>query len=80
MNAPKQKYFKVTTKNFPTFHIENCAAKGSFEYQIVVPILILSTIQEAYALFFYVTKTVSVSPKWFWSDQIDLDLTIMIWP
>jgi hypothetical protein len=28
---------------------------------------------------FYVTKTVLVDPKWFWSDQIDLDLTIMIW-
>ena len=28
---------------------------------------------------FYVTKTVLVGPKWFWSDQIDLDLTIMIW-
>ena len=25
---------------------------------------------------FYVTKTVLVGPKWFWSDQIDLDLTI----
>ena len=32
-----------------------------------------------YALSFYVTKTVLVGPKWFWSDQIDLDLTIMIW-
>ena len=31
------------------------------------------------ALSFYVTKTVLVSPKWFWSYQIDLDLTIMIW-
>ena len=31
---------------------------------------------------FYVTKTVLVGPKWFWSDQIDLDLPIMIssWP
>ena len=28
---------------------------------------------------FYVTKTVLVGPKWFWFDQIDLDLTIMIW-
>ena len=27
----------------------------------------------------YVTKTVLVGPKWFWSDQIDLDLTLMIW-
>ena len=27
------------------------------------------------ALSFYVTKTVLVGPKWFWSDQIDLDLT-----
>ena len=27
----------------------------------------------------YVTKTVLVGPKWFWSDQIDLDLAIMIW-
>ena len=34
---------------------------------------------ESYALSFYVTKTVLVGPKWFWSDQIDLDLTIMIW-
>ena len=32
-----------------------------------------------YALSFYGTKTVLVGPKWFWSDQIDLDLTIMIW-
>ena len=32
-----------------------------------------------YALSFYLTKTVLVGPKWFWSDQIDLDLTIMIW-
>ena len=32
-----------------------------------------------FALSFYVTKTVLVCPKWFWSDQIDLDLTIMIW-
>ena len=31
------------------------------------------------ALSFYVTKTGLVGPKWFWSDQIDLDLTIMIW-
>jgi hypothetical protein len=31
------------------------------------------------ALSFYLTKTVLVGPKWFWSDQIDLDLTIMIW-
>ena len=31
------------------------------------------------ALSFYVTKTVLVGPKWFWSDQIDLDMTIMIW-
>ena len=30
-------------------------------------------------LSFYVTKTVLVGSKWFWSDQIDLDLTIMIW-
>ena len=30
-------------------------------------------------LSFYVTKTVLIGPKWFWSDQIDLDLTIMIW-
>ena len=31
----------------------------------------------SYALSFYVTKTVLVGPKWFWSDQIDLDLTLM---
>ena len=30
------------------------------------------------ALSFYVTKTVLVGPKRFWSDQIDLDLIIMI--
>ena len=35
--------------------------------------------QQTLALSFYVTKTVLVGPKWFWSDQIDLDLTIMIW-
>ena len=33
---------------------------------------------DSIALSFYVTKTVLVAPKWFWSDQIDLDLTIMI--
>ena len=33
----------------------------------------------SHALSFYVTKTVLVSPKWFWSDQIYLHLTIMIW-
>ena len=27
----------------------------------------------------YVTKAVLVGPKWFWSDQTDLNLTIMIW-
>ena len=31
------------------------------------------------ALSFYVTKTILVGPKWFWSDQVDLDLSIMIW-
>ena len=36
-------------------------------------------IRESNALSFYVTKTVLVGPKWFWSDQIDLDLTLMIW-
>ena len=35
--------------------------------------------QHSIALSFYVTKTVFVGPKWFWSDQIDLDLTLMIW-
>ena len=35
--------------------------------------------EDIYALSFYVTKTVLVSPKLFWSDQINLDLTIMIW-
>ena len=33
----------------------------------------------SYALSFYVTKTVLVGTKWFWSDQIDLVLTTMIW-
>ena len=32
-----------------------------------------------HALFFNVTKTVLVGLKWFWSDQINVDLTIMIW-
>ena len=30
-------------------------------------------------LSFYATKTVLVGPEWFLPDQIDLDLTIMIW-
>ena len=30
-------------------------------------------------LSFYVTKTVLIGPKCVWSDQIYLDLTIMIW-
>ena len=37
------------------------------------------SIQSMYALSFYVTKTVLVGPKRFWFDQIDLDMTIMIW-
>ena len=32
-----------------------------------------------YALSFYVTKTVLVGPKWFWSDRIDLVSTKMKW-
>ena len=36
-------------------------------------------VQYTHALSFFVSKTVLVGPKWFWSDQIDLDLTIMIW-
>ena len=32
--------------------------------------------QVIYALSFYVTKTVLVGPKLFWSDQIDLDFAI----
>ena len=32
-----------------------------------------------YALSFDMTKTVLVGPEWCGSDQIDLDLTIMIW-
>ena len=36
-------------------------------------------LQNMNALSFYLTKTVLVSPKWFWSYQIDLDLKIMIW-
>ena len=35
--------------------------------------------QNTNALSFYVTKSVLVGPKWFWSDPIDLSLTIMIW-
>ena len=31
------------------------------------------------ALSFYVNKTVLVGPEWFWSDQFNLDLTIIIW-
>ena len=34
---------------------------------------------EINALSFYATKTVLAGPKWFWSNQIDLDLAIMIW-
>ena len=30
------------------------------------------------ALSFYLTKTVLVGPKWFWSDQIDLYLTVLV--
>ena len=41
--------------------------------------LVYKDCQQNYALSFYVTKTVLVGPKWFWSDQIDLDLTLTIW-
>ena len=44
-----------------------------------VDLLLLFYSQITVALSFYVTKTVLVGPKLFWSDQIDLDLTIMIW-
>ena len=30
------------------------------------------------ALSFYVTKTVLVGPKWFWSDQFGLDLNNLV--
>ena len=42
-------------------------------YQIFKPI------HKTNALSFYVTKIVLVGPKLFWSDQVDLDLTTMIW-
>ena len=41
--------------------------------------LICDIPKDTNALSFYVTKTVLVGPKWFWSDQIDLGLNIMIW-
>ena len=41
-------------------------------------VIVCNDLEKSNALSFYVTKTVLVDPKWFWSDQIDLDLTIMI--
>ena len=38
---------KSTKKISLIFDIENCATKVSFEYQIVVPILILSNVQDS---------------------------------
>ena len=47
------------------------AQKGTFSNKL--------RILSFHALSFYVTKAVLVGPKWFWSNQIDLDLTLMIW-
>ena len=41
--------------------------------------MVRRTFRDLYALSFYAIKTVLVGPKLFWSNQIDLDLTIMIW-
>ena len=42
-------------------------------------IILENVSKKSNALSFYVTKTVLVSPKWFWSDQIDLDPTNSFW-
>ena len=49
------------------------------DIQIWRPVIKVWGILISYALSFYVTKTVLVGPKWFWFNQIDFDLTIMIW-
>ena len=51
---------------------------GNFK-TLPIPLVLQQHRGLIYALSFYVTKTVLVGPNWFWSDQIDLYLTIMIW-
>jgi hypothetical protein len=57
------------------YHGQSNLLKGIVIWSIAAQ----SLVRKTDALSFYVTKTVLVGPKWFWSDQIDLDLTIMIW-
>ena len=57
------------------FRLLQFKAEGRSGYLVEIQCVLNKT----YALSFYVTKTVLVGPKWFWSDQIDLDLTLMIW-
>ena len=68
-----KKTLNVKTKKKSRSQIlQNTTCIGNFEENI-------DRLQENDALSFYVTKSVLVGPKWFWSDQIDLGLTIMIW-
>ena len=66
----------------PELYVSQCGeilSEGAFLFPFTSIFEILMNELHANALSFYVTKTVLVGPKWFWSDQIDLDLTIMIW-
>ena len=56
-------------------HISHRKLRNSISHGVVI----LASEPDTNATSFYVTKTVLVGPKWFWFDQIDLDLTIMIW-
>ena len=51
--------------------------KQSSENRFMSPLLkpLEKNIRNTNALSFYVTKTILVGPKRFWSDQIDLDMT-----
>ena len=64
-------------KNFMKLHLLIRNVFNTFDLGMLQNVR--NRLVKLYALSFYVAKTVLVGPKWFWSDQIDLDFTIMIW-
>ena len=73
---------KIKVKYLKAYVFVFCFHKGECRKKILAQIKLDEAIMgcsHTNALSFYVTKTVMVGPRWFWSDQIDSDLTIMAW-
>ena len=65
-----------------TFHDmleEIKCAKINADKQLEFCSVNLENSEEGIILLLFFSLLCLVPPKWFWSDQIDLDLTIMIW-